>query len=77
MANPAIARPASARLDRGRRFTAFVNQGEFGMIGYATVGGNDLEKARRFFDAMLDTLGGRRAFASGLDGDKLCIFKRG
>ena len=28
-------------------------------------------------DAMLDTLGGRRAFASGLDGDKLCIFKRG
>jgi catechol 2,3-dioxygenase-like lactoylglutathione lyase family enzyme len=34
------------------------------MIGYATIGSNDLEKAKGFYDAVLGPLGGRRAFAS-------------
>ncbi|HEX3918538.1 MAG TPA: VOC family protein [Caulobacteraceae bacterium] len=34
------------------------------MIGYATIGSNDLEKAKRFYDAVLVPLGGKRSFAS-------------
>ena len=34
------------------------------MIGYATIGSNDLEKAKGFYDAVLTPLGGKRAFAS-------------
>ena len=34
------------------------------MIGYATIGSNDLEKAKSFYDAVLQPLGGQRAFAS-------------
>lgn len=30
------------------------------MIGYATVGTNDLEKARGFYDALLETVGAKR-----------------
>ena len=30
------------------------------MIGYTTIGTNDLERARRFYDAVLAPLGGRR-----------------
>jgi catechol 2,3-dioxygenase-like lactoylglutathione lyase family enzyme len=35
------------------------------MIGYATIGTNDLERARTFYDAVLEPLGGRRTFANG------------
>jgi catechol 2,3-dioxygenase-like lactoylglutathione lyase family enzyme len=34
------------------------------MIGYATIGSNDLEKAKGFYDAVLAPLGGKRTFAS-------------
>jgi|SRR5579883_1192389 len=34
------------------------------MIGYATVGTNDLEKAKSFYDNVLGILGGSRSFAS-------------
>ena len=34
------------------------------MIGYATIGSNDLDKAKAFYDAVLIPLGGQRAFAS-------------
>jgi len=34
------------------------------MIGYATVGSNDLEKAKTFFDAVLAPLGAKRSLAS-------------
>ncbi|MGH6957686.1 MAG: VOC family protein [Caulobacteraceae bacterium] len=34
------------------------------MIGYATIGSNDLEKALTFYDKVLVPLGGKRAFAS-------------
>jgi catechol 2,3-dioxygenase-like lactoylglutathione lyase family enzyme len=34
------------------------------MIGYATIGSNDLEKAKSFYDAVLVPLGGKRTFAS-------------
>ena len=34
------------------------------MIGYATIGSNDLEKAKGFYDLVLQPLGGQRAFAS-------------
>ncbi len=34
------------------------------MIGYATIGSNDLEKAKAFYDKVLAPLGGKRAFAS-------------
>ena len=30
------------------------------MIGYTTIGTNDLERAKRFYDAVLASLGGRR-----------------
>lgn len=35
------------------------------MIGYATIGTNDLEKATKFYDAVLAPLGGKRTFANG------------
>ena len=35
------------------------------MIGYATIGTNDLEAATKFYDAVLATLGGGRTFANG------------
>jgi catechol 2,3-dioxygenase-like lactoylglutathione lyase family enzyme len=34
------------------------------MIGYATIGSNDLEKAKTFYDTVLVPLGGKRTFAS-------------
>jgi catechol 2,3-dioxygenase-like lactoylglutathione lyase family enzyme len=34
------------------------------MIGYATIGSNDLERAKSFYDKVLVPLGGQRAFAS-------------
>jgi catechol 2,3-dioxygenase-like lactoylglutathione lyase family enzyme len=35
------------------------------MIGYATIGTNDLEKATGFYDKVFEALGGRRTFANG------------
>jgi len=35
------------------------------MIGYVTVGSNDLEKARSFYDALMPTLGAGRMFEFG------------
>jgi catechol 2,3-dioxygenase-like lactoylglutathione lyase family enzyme len=35
------------------------------MIGYATIGANDLDRATKFYDSVLATLGGRRTFAMG------------
>jgi catechol 2,3-dioxygenase-like lactoylglutathione lyase family enzyme len=35
------------------------------MIGYATIGTNDLDRATVFYDAVLEPLGGRRTFANG------------
>ena len=32
------------------------------MIGYVTIGTNDLEKAKKFYDELLGMLGGKRAF---------------
>ncbi len=34
------------------------------MIGYVTIGTNDLEKSKAFFDKVLKELGGTRGFAS-------------
>jgi catechol 2,3-dioxygenase-like lactoylglutathione lyase family enzyme len=34
------------------------------MIGYVTIGANDFEKARGFYDGLLAELGGKRIFAS-------------
>jgi catechol 2,3-dioxygenase-like lactoylglutathione lyase family enzyme len=34
------------------------------MIGYATIGSNDLERSKSFYDTVLVPLGGKRAFAS-------------
>jgi catechol 2,3-dioxygenase-like lactoylglutathione lyase family enzyme len=34
------------------------------MIGYATIGSNDLERAKGFYDKVLAPLGGTRSFAS-------------
>jgi len=34
------------------------------MIGYVTIGTNDFEKSRKFYDALLAELGGKRTFAS-------------
>jgi len=34
------------------------------MIGYATIGSNDLQKSKGFYDTVLAPLGGKRAFAS-------------
>lgn len=35
------------------------------MIGYATIGTNDLDRATKFYDTVLATLGGGRTFAAG------------
>lgn len=35
------------------------------MISYVTIGTNDLEKATKFYDAVLAPLGGGRTFANG------------
>ncbi len=35
------------------------------MIGYVTIGTNDLDKAKTFYDAVLAPLGGKRTFANG------------
>jgi catechol 2,3-dioxygenase-like lactoylglutathione lyase family enzyme len=35
------------------------------MIGYVTIGTNDLDKATKFYDAVLEPLGGKRTFANG------------
>jgi catechol 2,3-dioxygenase-like lactoylglutathione lyase family enzyme len=35
------------------------------MIGYATIGTNDLDKARGFYDAIMAPLGGKRTFDFG------------
>jgi len=35
------------------------------MIGYVTIGTNDLDAATTFYDALFATLGGKRTFASG------------
>ncbi|MBX3485508.1 VOC family protein [Phenylobacterium sp.] len=34
------------------------------MLGYATIGANDLEKSAKFYDAVFAPLGGKRAFAN-------------
>ncbi|MCR5881029.1 VOC family protein [Phenylobacterium sp. J367] len=34
------------------------------MIGYATIGANDLERAKTFYDKVLEPLGGKRIFAN-------------
>jgi catechol 2,3-dioxygenase-like lactoylglutathione lyase family enzyme len=34
------------------------------MIGYATIGTNNFEKAKSFYDAVLGELGGKRSFAN-------------
>lgn len=34
------------------------------MLGYVTVGTNDLEKAKTYFDALFAELGGKRTFAN-------------
>jgi catechol 2,3-dioxygenase-like lactoylglutathione lyase family enzyme len=34
------------------------------MIGYATIGTNDLDRAKDFYDKVLEPLGGRRIFAN-------------
>ena len=35
------------------------------MIGYATIGTNDLDRARGFYDAIMGPLGGKRTFDFG------------
>ncbi|MEO8115703.1 MAG: VOC family protein [Phenylobacterium sp.] len=35
------------------------------MIGYATIGSNDLERSKDFYDKVLAPLDGRRTFANG------------
>jgi catechol 2,3-dioxygenase-like lactoylglutathione lyase family enzyme len=35
------------------------------MIGYATIGANDLDRATSFYDTVLEPLGGKRTFAMG------------
>jgi predicted lactoylglutathione lyase len=32
------------------------------MIGYVTIGSNDLERSKKFYDALLAEMGGKRAF---------------
>lgn len=35
------------------------------MIGYVTIGTNDLDRAKQFYDQVLEPLGGKRTFANG------------
>lgn len=34
------------------------------MIGYVTLGSNDMEKSKKFYDAVLEPFGGKRGFAT-------------
>jgi predicted lactoylglutathione lyase len=53
------------------------------MIGYVTLGTNDIARAARFYDALLADLGAKRAmetdsfiaWASAPDGPMLCVIK--
>jgi predicted lactoylglutathione lyase len=54
------------------------------MIGYVTLGTNDLERARKFYDALLAEMGVTRlmefggrghGWAASLDKPMLCVFK--
>ena len=54
------------------------------MIGYITLGTNDLERAKSFYDALLSEMGAKRlmdfgdrgyGWAASLDQPMLCIFK--
>ena len=61
------------------------------MIGYATLGTNDIDAALAFYDALFATVGGKRlmqmpdarqltfygAYFRDPDGNKLCVFKMG
>src|SRR6516164_3257788 len=52
----------AAVIGQGRgppRLCADVNAGESSMIGYITLGSNDLERARAFYSALLAEIGGR------------------
>jgi catechol 2,3-dioxygenase-like lactoylglutathione lyase family enzyme len=60
------------------------NLREIALIGYITLGTNDLERARIFYDAVLSEMGVRRlmdfgdrgyGWAASLDKPMLCIFK--
>jgi catechol 2,3-dioxygenase-like lactoylglutathione lyase family enzyme len=57
---------------------------EVALIGYITLGTNDLERARKFYDALLSEMGVKRlmefgdrgyGWAASLDKPMLCIFK--
>lgn len=57
---------------------------EVALIGYITLGTNDLERARTFYDALLSEMGVKRlmefgdrgyGWAASLDKPMLCIFK--
>ena len=43
------------------------------MIGYATIGTNDLERAKVFYDAVLEPLGGRRTIVGAAIGSVFLI----
>jgi catechol 2,3-dioxygenase-like lactoylglutathione lyase family enzyme len=45
---------------KGKALTKLGMSGETGMIGYVTLGTNDFEKAKAFYDAVLSEAGGRR-----------------
>lgn len=54
------------------------------MIGYITLGTNDLDRARAFYDALLPELGGKRlmefgesgsGWAASMEDPMLCVFK--
>ena len=34
------------------------------MIGYVTIGSNDFEKAKAYYDALLGEIGGKRSFSN-------------
>lgn len=44
------------------------------MIGYATIGTNDIAKARAFYDALLADLGGKRLFEMGEEDGGLTMY---
>jgi catechol 2,3-dioxygenase-like lactoylglutathione lyase family enzyme len=74
---------ARARLER--RLTAAIqneNREDLNMIGYITLGTNDLSRARAFYDALLAEMGVRRmmefgergsAWAAAMDKPMLCV----
>jgi predicted lactoylglutathione lyase len=55
-----LARAAGA----GQTLRPRVLWGEKAMIGYATLGSNDFEKAKAFYDAVLAELGGKRTMTN-------------